>query len=286
MLNQFSHFKLVLNHFQVSDTLTSLKLEKLDSLFHGNCYKVTPTTSKQNGVWILMETYFDASISKEILPSVEIFQSSEENANGVIIDSWEDGKVFALYAEKNTDFYPIIQPEKYIYEPSKKKCRTQSFYECYSTFIFSTKFEEYGNCSRKCFPVALPIMDALDITMCKTKAEYDCNFKLLEKYLEKITIEMCPRACTVLQYSETVIMGDRHKMFRPNESDYLRRYLYTLGKLQNVIVHKEYLIYDFIGVIGSAGGTLGLFVGFSFSSIIDTLMIFLQTRCSSFFENK
>ena len=93
-------FKLVLNHFQVSDTLTLLKLEKLASLFHGNCYKVTPTTSKQNGVWILMETYFDASISKEILPSVEIFQSSEENANGVIIDSWEDGKVFALYAEK------------------------------------------------------------------------------------------------------------------------------------------------------------------------------------------
>ena len=227
-----------------------------------------------------METSFDESIPKEILPSVEIFQSTEENSYGVILDSWADGKVFALYAEKNTDFYPIIQPEKYIYEQSKKKCRTESFYDCYSYFIFSTKFEEYGNCSRKCLPVALPIMDALNITMCKTKAEYDCNFKLFDKFLEEITIEMCPKACSVLQYSETVIMGDRHKMFRPNATDYLRRYSYTLGKLQNVIVHKEYLIYDFIGVIGSAGGTLGLFVGFSFSSIIDTLMIFLQTRCS------
>jgi len=278
VLNQFSHFK-------VSDIITSLKLEKLASLFHGNCYKVTPTTSKQNGVWILIEIYFNTSIPKEILPSVEIFQSSEENANGVIIDSWEDGKVFALYAEKNTDFYPIIQPEKYIYEQSKKNCRTQSFYECYTSFIVSTKFEEYGNCSRKCFPVALPIMGAPNITMCKTKDEYDCNFKLFDKYLEEITIEMCPKACSVLQYSETVIMGDRHKIYRPNATDYLRRYSYTLGKLQNVIVHKEYLIYDFIGVIGSAGGTLGLFVGFSFSNIIDTIMIFLKTRCS-YFENK
>ena len=233
-----------------------------------------------------METYFDASISKEILPSVEIFQSSEENANGVIIDSWEDGKVFALYAEKNTDFFPIIKPEKYIYDQSKTKCRTESFYECYTSFIVSTKFEEYGNCSRKCFPVALPTMGAPNITMCKTKDEYDCNFKLFDKFLEEITIEMCPKACSVLQYSETVILGDRHKMYRPNKSDYLRRFAYTFGKLQNVIVHKEYLIYDFVGVIGSAGGTLGLFVGFSFSSIIDTLMIFLQTRCSSFFENK
>ena len=260
-------------------------MEKLTSLYHGNCYKVTPnvTTSKINVVWILMETSFDKSIPKEILPSVEIFQSSEENSYGVILDSWADGKVLALYAEKNTDFFPIIQPEKYIYEQSKKKCRTESFYDCYSSFIFSTKFEEYGNCSRKCFPVALP--GASNITMCKTKDEYDCNFKLFDKFLAEITIDMCPKACSVLQYSETIILGDRNKMYRPNKSDYLRRFAYHFGKLQNVIVHKEYLIYDFVGVIGSAGGTLGLFVGFSFSNIIDTLMIFLKSRCS-FFENK
>ena len=33
-------------------------------------------------------------------------------------------------------------------------------------------------------------------------------------------------------------------------------------------VHEEYLLYDETGVIGSIGGTLGLFIGFSFRSII------------------
>ena len=176
-----------------------------------------------------------------------------------------------------------VKPEKYIYDQSKTKCRTKSFYECYTSFIVSTKFEEYGNCSRKCFPVALvalPFTGSPNITMCKTKDEYDCNFKLFDKLLEEITIEMCPKACSVLQYSETVIMGDRHKMYRPNQSDHLRLFLYKFGKLQNVIVHEEYLIYDFIGVIGSAGGTLGLFIGFSFINIIDSFMSFLKTRCS------
>ena len=257
-------------------------MEKLTSLFHGNCYKMTPnvTTSKMNLAWILMETSFDKSIPKEILPSVEIFQSSEENSYGVILDSWADGKVFALYAEKNTDFFPIIQPEKYIYDQSKTKCRIESFYECYTSVIVSTNFEWDGNCSSKCFPAILPNLDKLDIPICKTIEDLKCNFHLLEKYLKEITIDMCPKACSVLQYSETVIMGDRHKIYRPNGSDYLRRFSYHLGKLQNVIVHKEYLIYDFIGVIGSAGGTLGLFIGFSFINIIDGIVNFLKTRCS------
>ena len=260
-------------------------MEKLATLFHGNCYKVTPKTSSWNGVWIYMVTSFDKSIPEEILPSVELFQSSEENSNGVIMDSWEDGKVFALYAEKNTDFYPIIRPEKYIYDKSKAKCRTESFYECYTSVIVSTKFEKYGNCSRKCIPAALPYLGSLNIPICKTKEDHDCNLNLLDKYLEEITIEMCPKACSVLQYSETVIMGDRHKMFRPNGSDYLRRFSYELGKLQNVIVHEEYLIYDFIGVIGSAGGTLGLFIGFSFINVIDSIVSFLKTRCGYIVKN-
>ena len=258
-------------------------MEQLTSLYHGNCYKVTPnvTTSKINVVWILMETSFDKSIPKEILPDVEIFQSSEENSYGVILDSW-DGKVFALYAEKNTDFFPIIQPEKYIYDQSKTKCRIQSFYECYTSVIVSTNFEWDGNCSSKCFPAALPILDKLDIPICKSIEDLKCNYHLLDKYLDEITIDMCPKACSILQYSETVIMGDRHKIYRTNGSDYLRRFSYHLGKLQNVIVHKEYLIYDFIGVIGSAGGTLGLFIGFSFINVIDSIVSFLKTSIKSF----
>ena len=36
----------------------------------------------------------------------------------------------------------------------------------------------------------------------------------------------------------------------------------------NIQVYREYLIYDEIGMIGSIGGLLGLFLGFSFLNVI------------------
>ena len=63
--------------------------------------------------------------------------------------------------------------------------------------------------------------------------------------------------------------------------------MYTFKAPASVKVLEEYLIYDTIGMIGSAGGTLGLFIGFSFSNIIAFIInviekIYMSTkgRCS------
>ena len=41
-------------------------------------------------------------------------------------------------------------------------------------------------------------------------------------------------------------------------------------------VYEEYLIIDSIGLIGSIGGTLGVFIGFSFSSLISCIIEYIQ----------
>ena len=41
-------------------------------------------------------------------------------------------------------------------------------------------------------------------------------------------------------------------------------------------IEKEYLIHDFIGMLGSIGGTLGIFIGFSFLGIISSMLEQLQ----------
>ena len=38
-----------------------------------------------------------------------------------------------------------------------------------------------------------------------------------------------------------------------------------------VTVNTEYLLYDFISTLGNVGGTLGLFIGFSFSGLISNI---------------
>ena len=39
-----------------------------------------------------------------------------------------------------------------------------------------------------------------------------------------------------------------------------------------ITVHTEYLLYDFISTLGNVGGTLGLFIGFSFSGLITFIL--------------
>ena len=41
-------------------------------------------------------------------------------------------------------------------------------------------------------------------------------------------------------------------------------------------INEEYLLFDNNGMIGSIGGTLGLFVGFSFLNIVTLLVDFLK----------
>ena len=41
---------------------------------------------------------------------------------------------------------------------------------------------------------------------------------------------------------------------------------------KNDEVNQEYLIYDITGFVGSVGGTLGLFIGFSFRDIVELIL--------------
>ena len=57
--------------------------------------------------------------------------------------------------------------------------------------------------------------------------------------------------------------------------------MYSFSPPITTMVYEEYLIYDGLGLIGSVGGTLGMCVGFSFSSVINSIVSFL-----SFIKNK
>ena len=72
----------------------------------------------------------------------------------------------------------------------------------------------------------------------------------------------CQRDCTIVEYHgeyETLpdILGPRNVAIG----------LYVMDN--QIQEKKEYLIYDFNGVIGFVGGTLGLFVGFSIFNIVE-----------------
>ena len=44
--------------------------------------------------------------------------------------------------------------------------------------------------------------------------------------------------------------------------------MYKFARPGKVVIHTEYYLYDFISTLGNVGGTLGLFIGFSFTGVI------------------
>ena len=86
----------------------------------------------------------------------------------------------------------------------------------------------------------------------------------------------CPKPCSILEYSGKL---DYLELKYDNPKNTMIVYL-RFQSPEVLTIYEEYLIYDFNGMLGSIGGTLGMFVGFSFSSIIELLINFIK-NCKS-----
>ena len=124
-------------------------------------------------------------------------------------------------------------------------------------------------CPRKCLPYT---SGNHSNPICKTGDEENCANKILYDNIKDASfIEKCKKPCIITQYLETYKWIGNYIY----SEDYKFSLLYRLSK-NETIVFEEYLIYDFISMIGSVGGTLGLFIGFSFTNVFS--IIFYQIR--------
>ena len=116
------------------------------------------------------------------------------------------------------------------------------------------------NCTTKCFPLTLT--SATDLPQCKTWNEYRCMREQVELSLESASAK-CPKDCTLVQYSGRLV----HQL----DSD-APRFQSFFNIYHKTKVREEYLTTTFTDLIGSVGGTLSMFVGISFASLIFTLL--------------
>ena len=153
-------------------------------------------------------------------------------------------------------------------------CSEMSFFNCWATKIAMS--EEF-KCPKKCVPFTLQLMmDTIDhnIPRCGTDAEHYCMIgpdSVETVFKLKAT---CQKQCNN-KGSKLVI----------KKSEYT--YPYLLGSKQIAVylnflpetVHnKEYLIFDGIGMFGSIGGSLGLFLGFSLFGTLGMIVDFILKK--------
>ena len=79
-------------------------------------------------------------------------------------------------------------------------------------------------------------------------------------------LNTCPNSCTQFEYQ------GKMKSLVGYVNDTKRIWMDFLFLSGYVEVHQEYLLYEIDDVIGSIGGTLGLFIGFSFLGILKNVI--------------
>ena len=205
---------------------------------------------------------FDKSIADEDLPAVEMIMSSEKNSYGVTLSDFQDGKRVTFDKAKGF-LWTAAQPKKVVKMMSKGTCADIGFYDCIHSNLIQQDFDD---CPRKCYSIstsdnALPI--------CETAEEFECSHELTKSVKKNSNcLPNCNQIDYNLEYEYQEDLDD------PNAKRNIT-FAYKISNLK-MKVEEEYLVHDFVGMLGSIGGTLGLFIGFSFLGLITNLLTYVQ----------
>ena len=98
-------------------------------------------------------------------------------------------------------------------------------------------------------------------------------------YLDLVTVFAQPGKVTKSRFACTGKLYYKVKTI-PNYENWISfRYKFPT---EYIDVQEEYLVIDEPGFIGSIGGTLGLFIGFSFRDLIFAIIDYLEVLCIRF----
>ena len=118
------------------------------------------------------------------------------------------------------------------------------------------------------------------IPLCEEQ-EQACANNLTVHIFRDTTTQICPKLCHIVQYSGKLIMVYNHK-----QGPYNYSFRYRFAPPHTEKIFEEYLIYDIVNMVGSVGGNLGMWIGFSFTGIISNLMKMIRNRRNQLFVER
>ena len=175
--------------------LESLKVLQHKQLFKRKCVKVSPLEKELESELISKNRYrFGVFINKPIVSHARLYVTSEENAYGVTLEKWFDGKV-EPYILKNQTYHRLAIELNEIHRLSPH-CEKQSYYEC-----VAKKMDEDSTCpSLFCLPFTLPLITRnQDYQHCNSTDSEIC-MKIFKSLYEDEGICKGQAKCIVSEY--------------------------------------------------------------------------------------
>ena len=284
-VNYGSHFERDKKKLKKGDTIissTGTTLVNYETIITpwDSCHKIS-VRNISDAPWSGIKINFNESVLD--LPQLNIQIMDDENSYGIIYGRMT-GKAITYPVEFGKALWVQLQPEKFKYlsksQSPKSTCGQRSYYECIESELLE-KIE--SNCSKKCYPMHTKI---ISISKCVDEKIRRCagNVIIENVYNGAGLKSQCKKPCEILQYLEYwKFYMVNYSIPNNNPNDETNLWFWFWYQFEDVdekgiIVNEEYLIYDTINMIGSLGGTLGLFIGFSFSNVLDVMIISIK-RC-------
>ena len=272
-----------MNEIVTGKTITKYNVKEISTWNDGMCYIIIPNE-------IFMAPYVDyltIMLAKNSTPN-------KDKMNDIIVQISSNDTYHTTYAAAPAMNNEMISIDFGIHNKDKglnidyteenteyiKNCSKMAFFKCYATKIAES--EEF-KCPKKCVSlIHQALMDTIDhnIPRCETDDENYCMVGTKSTKTIRKLKSSCRKQCNY-KGSKLVIKKSA------------RAYPYQLGSMQmtfklnilpEVLHYREYLIYDDIGMFGSIGGSLGLFLGFSlFDSlcmVVDSILRKLSHQVS------
>ena len=204
----------------------------------------------------------------EYLPHINLYITSEENSDGILFHSWNDGQEKKLSFDKewiDHHIWMTLFPEKISYLKKISNCTDRTSYQQFGLKL--REIVKHENCTKKCLPsslrsvIPLPEQDA--IPLCETKEEEKCAFLAAQD----VRLMEYQKPCSIKQYSGNFGYWTPEADGRTKDNKTFS-FGWFFPPPGTVKVQEQYLIYDTIDFTSAIASTLGMFIGFSFSGVV------------------
>ena len=250
-----------------------LTIEELINPLLGLCYAFIPD---QDNFKLALENFAVLFVTHPTMSEGSVFFTSEEDRYGALFTdlgglmplkvSLIPGTAASVTLKKQIikNLASRGNCKQYPKDKSFMKCMLEKQVECYGL----------GNQTCQCIPennhkTQFQLFPIPSWNTCTNDTEYFCGFeKMMSCYYSKMVTKACPLSCEVEKYKGQKMYLNQYPT-KPNMMIMRMKY-----STMNVQVYEEYEVQDIYTFIGTVGGSLGLFIGFSYTGFFGDLLDF------------
>ena len=274
-----------------NDTLNLIEVKELLNPWVGLCYAIIPDQSIPT-LKLNSELTFKIQFSQDVINTavVSTYLISQEDWYGFILADLGRLKPFKIpwpglktinwigiekkmYVQMQNTLENFYVPasktncKDYSFDDSFTKCQVKKTVACFD----KNALDRSCTCRPKLFKLYYEIKPiSLKWKECKNNSEYALCSQLME-WCQNDLISQCQLPCTKAEYNGQIIRFNGNQLRKNNEVIMLLQLATS-----DTEVHTETLKTDLSSFIGTVGGSLGLFIGFSLTGFIGQVLDFFM----------